>query len=267
MKIAIDAGHGLYTSGKRCLTSIDPNETREWTLNSRIASRVVEHLERCGVDTLRLDDVTGKTDVPLATRTGKANAWGADWCISIHHNAGIKGGSGGGPVVFVYSGKHSAKSDRLQQAVYDALIGAVGKFGNRSNPLASANLHMVRQTNMPAVLVEVGFMDSTVDTPLILDPDWAEKAAGGIARGICAAAGIAWVEESAPVPAFAPYLVRITAKTLNVRSGPGVTYDVATTVKQGDVYTIVGEAYNGPTLWGRLKSGAGWISLAYTEPI
>ena len=45
MKIAIDAGHGLYTSGKRCLKKLDPNETREWTLNSRIATQVVDHLE------------------------------------------------------------------------------------------------------------------------------------------------------------------------------------------------------------------------------
>ena len=36
-KIAIDAGHGLYTEGKRCLKSLDPNETREWQLNERVA--------------------------------------------------------------------------------------------------------------------------------------------------------------------------------------------------------------------------------------
>ena len=45
-KIAIDAGHGLYTAGKRCLKSIDPNETREWVLNSRIAGKVIEKLKR-----------------------------------------------------------------------------------------------------------------------------------------------------------------------------------------------------------------------------
>ena len=44
-KIALDAGHGLYTAGKRCLKSIDPNETREWSLNSRIAEKVTEKLE------------------------------------------------------------------------------------------------------------------------------------------------------------------------------------------------------------------------------
>jgi len=58
-----------------------------------------------------------------------------------------------------------------------------------------------------------------------------------------------------------PYLVQITASTLNVRKGPGTGYAIATTVKQGGVYTIVEES-NG---WGKLKSGAGWISLAYAK--
>lgn len=57
------------------------------------------------------------------------------------------------------------------------------------------------------------------------------------------------------------YLVRITADVLNVRAGAGTGYKINTTVKKGEVYTIVQE-YEG---WGKLKSGAGWISLAYTQ--
>ena len=197
MKICIDAGHGLHTSGKRCLKSIDPNETREWTLNSRVAGYVVEHLNRCGAEVLRTDDATGETDVALSGRTGKANSWGADYFVSIHHNAGINGGSGGGAVVFVYNGAHSAKSDQLQKNVYDGLIGETGKFGNRANPLSSSNLYVLRHTSMPAVLVECGFMDSTVDTPMILTDAFARTAAKGISRGVCQTAGLAFVEEGA----------------------------------------------------------------------
>lgn len=57
------------------------------------------------------------------------------------------------------------------------------------------------------------------------------------------------------------YTVKITADVLNVRSGPGTNYGVTTTVKENEVYTIVEES-NG---WGKLKSGAGWISLQYTS--
>ena len=64
---------------------------------------------------------------------------------------------------------------------------------------------------------------------------------------------------------FQSYTVKITAKVLNVRKGPGTNYPVVTTVKKDQVYTIVGEEMNGKTKWGKLKSGAGYISLDYTK--
>jgi len=67
--------------------------------------------------------------------------------------------------------------------------------------------------------------------------------------------------------AFTPYLVKITASTLNVRKGVGINTPVTTTVRMGEVYTIVGESMKGSTKWGKLKSGAGWISLKYTKRI
>ena len=58
---------------------------------------------------------------------------------------------------------------------------------------------------------------------------------------------------------FNPYTVKINTDVLNVRTGPGTSYSISTTVKMNQVYTIV-EEKNG---WGKLKSGAGWISLDY----
>ena len=63
------------------------------------------------------------------------------------------------------------------------------------------------------------------------------------------------------------YLVKITADVLNVRKGPGTNYPVSTQVHAGEVYTIVGEKMNGSTKWGKLKSGAGYISLSYTKKV
>ena len=57
------------------------------------------------------------------------------------------------------------------------------------------------------------------------------------------------------------YKAKVTANTLNVRNGAGTFYKVNTTVKKGEVYTIIKEK-NG---WGKLKSGTGWICLKYTE--
>lgn len=60
------------------------------------------------------------------------------------------------------------------------------------------------------------------------------------------------------------YLVRIKAESgLNVRRGPGTSYGVVMALAYGGAYTIV-EEQNG---WGKLKSGAGWICLKYTERV
>lgn len=64
-----------------------------------------------------------------------------------------------------------------------------------------------------------------------------------------------------PAPAFDPYVIRVTANALNVRSGPGANYSVKTVIYKNGVYTIVDKKDN----WGKLKSGAGWICLDYTE--
>ena len=62
---------------------------------------------------------------------------------------------------------------------------------------------------------------------------------------------------------FKPYVARITASSLNVRAGAGTNFEIKTVVHKNEAYTIV-EEKNG---WGKLKSGAGWISLNYTKKV
>lgn len=62
-----------------------------------------------------------------------------------------------------------------------------------------------------------------------------------------------------------PYLVRVTISDLYIRKGPGTNYGKNGFIKPG-VYTIVAESTGtGATKWGKLKSGAGWISLDYSK--
>lgn len=179
MLICIDAGHGLYTAGKRCLKSIDQNETREWTLNSRLAGKLQALLTKYDCTTMRVDDVTGETDVNEYDRAKAANRAKADVYVSIHHNAGIKGGSGGGIVVYIHP-NHQAQSEVVQEAAYRHLIAQTGLRGNRASPIAQANHCVTRETTMPAILCECGFMDSTHDTPIILTEEFAHQAAQGL---------------------------------------------------------------------------------------
>lgn len=76
------------------------------------------------------------------------------------------------------------------------------------------------------------------------------------------------VSTAPAAPAFQAYNVKVTANVLNIRKGAGTNYGIAGSIKDKGIYTIVAEATGkGATKWGKLKSGAGWISLDYCEKI
>lgn len=189
-KIALTAGHFKGTPGKRCLKALDPNETREWVLNDRIADKVEKKLKAYeGYELIRTDDTTGEKDIDLTARTNAANNFKADFYLSIHHNAGISGGSGGGIVAYVYTNVDE-ETKAWQKALYDALIAKTGLKGNRSQPLKGSNLHECRETTMPAVLLELGFMDSKTDVPIILTEAYADKCAEAIVEVLVKKGGL-----------------------------------------------------------------------------
>ena len=70
--------------------------------------------------------------------------------------------------------------------------------------------------------------------------------------------------EPTPTPATSDsYLVKVTTDALNIRSGAGTNHDVTGCIRDRGTYTIVETNGN----WGRLKSGAGWICLDYTQKV
>lgn len=72
-----------------------------------------------------------------------------------------------------------------------------------------------------------------------------------------------------PSPSPAPttgYTVKVTTDVLNIRKGPGTNFAITGQIKDKGTYTIVKESDGpGASKWGKLKSGAGWISLDYTS--
>lgn len=185
-KLALNAGHGYETAGKRCLKSIDPKETREYELNRRICDKIAEILGGTDIKIIRIDN--GK-DIPIRSRAAMANTGDADLYLSIHHNAGIRGGAGGGIEAYVYPNV-DAKTLNWQRILYNATVAATGLRGNRAQPLRSADFGELRLTKMPAVLLECGFMDSTTDTPIILGDDFAQKIANAVSEVIIAKSGV-----------------------------------------------------------------------------
>lgn len=188
-KIAYGAGHYLKTAGKRLPKELDATQTREWTLNDRVARFFAEAAsEYEGVELLRVDDPKGSTEITLETRCKKANDWGADFCLAIHHNAGINLGSGGGICAYAY--KEGTKAAEYRDEIYDACIAAGGIKGNRYDPKLTANFYVLKNTKAPAVLMEYGFMDSTVDAPIILTEAYSKLVGYATMEGIAKVAGL-----------------------------------------------------------------------------
>lgn len=179
-KIALTAGHYKYTAGKRIPKNLDKNETREWVLNDRICDKIEKKLKVYeGYELLRTDDTSGEKAISVEDRAAAANKFGAEVYISVHHNAGIDGGKGGGIVAYTYT-KIDKETEAWQKELYNSLIKHTGLKGNRAQPLARADLAECRLTAMPAILLECGFLDSATDSKIILTEEYAEKCAEAI---------------------------------------------------------------------------------------
>ncbi len=176
VKIAIDAGHGLHTVGKRT-----PDGEREWTFNNKVVLALIAKLkEYDNVEVLRVDDATGQVDVPLKKRTDDANAWRADVFVSVHHNAHL-GRWGLHSGIETYTLPNSNQESRAIATVIHPLV--VKAMGLKDRGLKTLNLHVLRESIMPALLIEGGFMDSKIDIKFLRD-DLKLKAQGeAIAEG------------------------------------------------------------------------------------
>ena len=234
----------------------------------KVRDLLVPMLEAAGHQ-VRSGDWTNNIASPVAA----ANRWKADLYVALHSNAtGVKNSTRRGTETYVYA--LGGRAHDLAKAVHPELVRAVGA-GDRG--IRTARFYEVRETDMPAILTEADYHDSRDGS------DWIKANHRAIAvahaRGICRyAGGLEALERhlaggGAPAPAPAPKpapaptpaptagLYEILIAELNVRSGPGTNYKVVTTVRRGEVYTIV-EKVNG---WGKLKSGAGWIALSHTS--
>lgn len=210
--LALDAGHGLPTPGRRIPANLDPSQHQEWWLNQRICNYIAEAAKRYeGFEILRVDDATGAEDVGMSVRCQRANAAGADLYYSAHHNAGINGGRGGGVVAFSLGEGSTAAGWR--DALYAAIVAAGGLAGNRSSPKTTADFYVLRNTAMPAVLIEHGFMDAPDDVPAILREDYAKAVGYAVAECIATRAGLAKKAQAA-APTIAPGLSQGDVKAM-----------------------------------------------------
>lgn len=168
-KICLDAGHGGKDPGA-CA-----NGVREKDIALSVALKIGALLTGYEVVYTRDEDVY----VGLAERALIANQVSADLFVSVHCNS-APSASANGIEVYVHTTR-SAASTRAAHAIYDRLLPASGLRGRgvKANDYA-----VLRETSMPAVLVELGFVSNEGDRAKLISEDWQDRAAEAIVAGI-----------------------------------------------------------------------------------
>jgi N-acetylmuramoyl-L-alanine amidase len=189
-KIAFCAGHGFNTAGKRT-----PDGEREWSFNNQTALAFEEAMKQYeNVELLRTDDRTGKVDVTINSRVKKANEWKADVYVSFHKNAlAGKWGTHTGTEVFNWGEGNSLK---LAKLVNPKVVQAYG-LRDRGVKLGK-HLGIIARTLMPAILIEGGFMDSTIDIKKLRDGAVLRAEGYGVAEAVAQYFGLR--KKPAPKP-------------------------------------------------------------------
>lgn len=176
MKIALDAGHGLKTAGKQT-----PDGIKEWEINDKVRDKEVEILKNYEVDIIYTDNDEGNADESLTSRRAMYINQKVDAFVSNHHNA-LKGKWGKHTGIEVYVDKNCTKEDmELAEAIYKRLVEYTGLKGRG---IKKADFTVINQNKVPAVLVEGGFMDSTIDHPVITSEKGQDAYARAVAEGL-----------------------------------------------------------------------------------
>ena len=182
--VVIDAGHGGSDPGaQRAMVN-------EKDLNLSVAKKVQSKLKAAGYEVIMTR--TNDTFVSLAERARIANMSNGDIFVSVHTNSA--NGAVKGIETFSYDEKSYAKnplvaknpnrllkSSVLSGSIQNDLIKSTGA---KDRGVKKANFHVIRETGMPAVLTEIGFIDNTTERNKLVTNSYQEKLANGITSGI-----------------------------------------------------------------------------------
>ena len=184
MKIAIDPGHGIDTPGKRTPAFEDGSVMLENEFNEGVAYYLHEALLRNELTPYNVAEE--QTDIPLRIRTDRANNAKVDLYVSIHANAyGTTWNKAHGLETYVYS-MADTETVNIAQKVQEALVRATGLT---DRGVKAKDLHVLRESKMPAILVECGFMTNRVEAELLKKDSYRKLCAEAICEGICYAFG------------------------------------------------------------------------------
>ena len=182
MKIFIDPGHGGPDPGAV------GNGVIEEYVNLNVSLELARLLRNAGYSVMLYrttsdENVLSDKNADLRNRAAMANNWGADYFISIHTNSSERPAAQG---VEAYVYRLGGTSQRLAQSIVDAVSDELGSV-NRG--VMQANFAVLRRTNMPAVLVELGYLTNQTEALNLNSPAWQKAVAKAIFNGIVSYVG------------------------------------------------------------------------------
>lgn len=168
-KVFLDAGHGGKDPGAL------GNGLKEKDINLSVTLKVGSILQEHGVTV----DYSRTTDVflELSERAAKANSFGADVFVSVHCNA-FDDPSAKGVETYSYPGSSSGQN--LARAIQDSIIESGAYTVDRG--IKTANFAVLRETTMPAALVELAFITNSQDADILINRQ--DDLAVAVSRGI-----------------------------------------------------------------------------------
>lgn len=176
--IVIDPGHGGKDSG-----AVSPNGVKEKDLVLKVSAKLDDALKEKGYSTI----MTRETDVfiELRDRSKIGNEAFADIFISMHANAHSNKAAHGMEVL--YNKNHdiankTKNEQRLAKLILDEMVKDTG--ANNRGIVNRPNLSVLRNTKMPASLVEIGFMSNANEEKLILDDEYQNTIVDAIVNGV-----------------------------------------------------------------------------------
>lgn len=169
-KLFLDPGHGGSDSGAV------GNGLKEKDLTLSISTKIFDILTSEYNDVAVRMSRTGDTFPTLTQRTNDANTWGADFYLSVHMNSG--GGTGFESFVYPNAG---VPTTTYQSAIHEEIMKVIGL---RDRGKKQSNLHVLRESNMPALLTENGFIDNALDSAKMKDQNWINSVARAHVSGL-----------------------------------------------------------------------------------
>ncbi|MBD1373276.1 N-acetylmuramoyl-L-alanine amidase [Hazenella sp. IB182357] len=176
-KIVIDPGHGGSDPGAVS------GSYREKDFNLTIGKKVRDYLNTFYIVDVLMTRDTDKT-LSLTARTNYANSQNADYYCSIHVNAG----GGTGWESFIYNGSVSNKTIQAREIIHNSVMNKIGPmYGVRNRGKKRANFHVLRETQMSAVLLENLFIDTARDLSLLRSSSFINDLSSSISEGLAIA--------------------------------------------------------------------------------